>query len=203
MVDATVLAQKALSAIARTGERFATEHLINLLCGEETEAILRFGHNELKTFGVGKEHSKNEWRSLFRQLYAAGIISLDIAGYGRWSITDLGRSVLKGATPFERRREALARSSRETRAARKAARMGIAEGDVDQSLLDALKQQRLGLARAQSVPAYVIFPDRTLIEMARMKPTDTTALASVHGVGEAKLARYGEAFLDVIRRHSS
>ncbi len=202
MVDATVLAQKALSAIARTGERFATEHLINLLCGQETEAILRFGHNELKTFGVGKEHTKNEWRSLFRQLYAAGIISLDIAGYGRWSITDLGRSVLKGLTPFELRKEALARSSRETRAARKAARMPISEADVDQSLLDALKQQRLSLARAQSVPAYVVFPDRTLIEMARLKPTSTSALGAVHGVGEAKLARYGEAFLDVIRRHA-
>ncbi len=197
MVDATVAAQKALSAIARTGERFATEHLVSLLTGEETEAIKRYGHDKLKTFGVGKERGKTEWRTLFRQLYAAGIISLDIAGYGRWTITDLGRSVLKGLTPFELRKDALTRS---TRAARKS--RAAAAGDVDETLLDALKQHRLGLARAQNVPAYVIFPDRTLIEMARAKPATAEALARIHGVGEAKLARYGEAFLDVVRRHA-
>ena len=200
MVDATVAAQKALSAIMRTGERFATEHLVSILIGDDTEAIQRFGHNNLKTFGVGKEHSKNEWRSMFRQLYAAGIIEQDIAGYGRWTVTDLGLSVLKGLTPFELRKEAAARASRATRRAMQAA--AVSAEDVDQRLLDALKQQRTSLARAQNVPAYVIFPDRTLIEMARAKPANRDALARIHGVGEAKLARYGDAFLEVIKSHA-
>ncbi len=120
MIDGTIAAQKAMSAIVRTGERFGTEHLINLLLGEETEAIKNFRHNALPTFGVGKEHSRNEWRSIFRQLYAAGILSLDITGYGRWTVPPAGWAVLKGQARIELRREPV------TAPGKKAARKAVA-----------------------------------------------------------------------------
>ena len=105
MMDGTIAAQKAMSAILRTGERFGTEHLVSLLLGEATDAIKRFGHDALPTFGVGKEFNRNEWRSIFRQLYAAGILSLDITGYGRWTVPATSRAVLKGKSKIQLRRD--------------------------------------------------------------------------------------------------
>src|SRR5262249_39710303 len=107
VVDGTIAAQKAMSAIVRTGERFGTEHLISVLLGEETDAIRNFRHDALPTFGVGKEHSRNEWRSIFRQLYAAGMVSLDIIGYGRWTVQPAGRAVLRGQARIELRQQAV------------------------------------------------------------------------------------------------
>jgi ATP-dependent DNA helicase RecQ len=198
LFDATVEAQKIMSAILRTGERFGTEHLIALLRGEQTENIGKFGHDRLPTFGVGTELSKNEWRSLFRQVYAAGAISLDLACYGRWTVTEAGRRILKGGERLELRKESL-----KPRAARRERRGAEPEdmGDLDRGLLTALKALRTDLARAQSVPAYVVFPDRTLIDMTRLQPRDRAQMALVNGVGEAKLERYGEAFLSAIRAY--
>ncbi len=196
VIDGTIAAQKAMSAILRTGERFGSEHLIDLLLGEETEAIRKFGHDRLPTFGVGKENNRNQWRSIFRQLYAAGILSLDITGYGRWTVLAAGRAVLTGKARIELRRDAVA----EGRKARKGATAPpLAAGDADQALFQALRARRTALAKAQSVPAYVILPDRSLLDMARRKPATAAEMAGIHGVGEAKLARYGEAFLEVIR----
>jgi ATP-dependent DNA helicase RecQ len=200
VVDGTIAAQKAMSAIVRTGERFGTEHLINLLLGEETEAIRNFRHDALPTFGVGKEHSRNEWRSIFRQLYAAGLLSLDIAGYGRWTIQPAGRAVLKGQARMELRREAVTAPGK--KAARKvAAAATLGAGSEDHALFEALRARRSALAKAQAVPAYVILPDRSLLEMARSQPTTLVGMGRIHGVGEMKLKLYGEEFLDVIRRH--
>ena len=196
VVDATIEAQKAMSAILRTGERFGTEHLVSLLCGEETEGILRFGHQKLPTFGVGRDHAKPQWRSIFRQLYAAGIIAMDIGGYGRWTVTERGRAVLKGTERLDLRQDALVPAG-----SRRRRITGATAGEGDPILLDALKKRRTGLAREQGVPAYVIFPDRSLMEMALQRPTTVAAMSQVHGVGQAKLARYGDAFLDVIRQH--
>ncbi len=196
VMDATIEAQKAMSAILRTGERFGTEHLVSLLCGEETEGILRFGHQRLPTFGVGREHAKPQWRSIFRQLYAAGIIAMDIGGYGRWTVTDRGRAVLKGTERLNLRRDALLPAGR-----RQARITSASAGEGDPILLDALKKRRTGLAREQGVPAYVIFPDRSLMEMAQQRPTTAAAMSQIHGVGQAKLARYGDAFLEVVRQH--
>ena len=119
MIDGTIAAQKALSAIVRTGERFGTEHLTNVLIGEATEAVEKFGHDRLPTFGVGKEYGKQEWRSIFRQLHGAGIIALDITGYGTWTVTDAGRRVLKGADKVTLRKDTLKPATR--KAARAAA----------------------------------------------------------------------------------
>jgi ATP-dependent DNA helicase RecQ len=199
VIDGTIAAQKAMSAILRTGERFGSEHLIDLLLGEETEAIRKFGHDRLPTFGVGNENNRNQWRSIFRQLYAAGILSLDITGYGRWTVLPAGRAVLTGKAKIELRRDAVAEGKK---AGRKAKAVPPPEaGDADQSLFQALRARRTALAKAQSVPAYVILPDRSLLDMARRKPTTAAEMAEIHGVGEAKLARYGEAFLEVIRGH--
>ncbi|MGH6621350.1 MAG: DNA helicase RecQ [Alphaproteobacteria bacterium] len=199
VVDGTIAAQKALSAIARTGERFGTEHLINLLCGDATEAIMKFNHDRLPTFGVGKEHGKPEWRSIFRQLYAAQAISLDITNYGRWTITEQGRGVLKGAARIELRKQTLGPSDGSKQ--RRGRKAPLDLGDVDPALYEALRSRRSELAKEQAVPAYVIFPDRSLADMSRLKPSTLEAMAEVHGVGRAKLARYGDEFLGVIRRH--
>jgi ATP-dependent DNA helicase RecQ len=202
VIDGTIAAQKAMSAILRTGERFGTEHLVSLLLGEETEAIKSFRHDALPTFGVGKEHSRNEWRSIFRQLYAAGILALDITGYGRWTVPPAGRTVLKGQAKIELRQEAATTTAPGRKAARKAAAAAaLGEDDGDQALFRALRVRRSALAKAQAVPAYVILPDRSLLDMARRKPSSLDEMAGVHGVGEVKLKRYGEAFLEVIRQH--
>jgi ATP-dependent DNA helicase RecQ len=198
--DGTVEAQKILSAMVRTGERFGTEHLVSVLVGESTEAVLRFRHEGLRTFGVGKDRSKNEWRSLIRQVYAAGLVNQDLEGYGRWFLTDRGVGVLKGQEKVELRSDVL--RPRERRARRKAAE-GEAAVAHDHPLLIALKALRMQLAKAEGVPAYVIFPDRSLIEMAARRPTNAAALREVHGVGQAKLERYGVAFLATLGAHAS
>ena len=195
--EATIEAQKAMSAILRTGERFATEHLIALLTGEATEAIGRYGHNTLKTFGVGRDRSAGEWRSIFRQLYAAGAIHLDIVGYGRWTVTDYGRSILRSEATIQLRQDVLTGLRPGGRDRTKAAK-SLAPEDADPQVLAALKALRTDLASAQQVPAYVVFADRTLIEMAVLRPTSLAALRGVHGVGEEKLRRYGAAFLAVL-----
>jgi ATP-dependent DNA helicase RecQ len=201
LIDGTVAAQKALSAMVRTGERFGTEHLTNVLLGERSEAVEKFGHHRLPTFGVGQEFARPEWRSIFRQLHGAGIITLDVTGYGTWRMTDAGRRVLKGADKFTLRKDVL-------KSGRKAARAAAANAAVlddgapgDPALFEALRRRRLELAKALRVAAYVVFPDKTLLDMAKRKPQSLAEMAAVHGVGEAKLRQYGEEFLDVIRGH--
>jgi ATP-dependent DNA helicase RecQ len=201
VIDGTIAAQKALSAIVRTGERFGTEHLTNVLLGENSDAVEKFGHGRLPTFGVGKEYGRQEWRSIFRQLHGAGIVALDITGHGTWSVTETGRAVLKGQAGVTLRRDTLKPATRKaTRGAANAAALADgAEGDA--ALFEALRRRRSELAKEQRVAAYVVFADKTLIDMARRKPATTAEMSAVHGVGEAKLRQYGGAFLDVIRQH--
>jgi ATP-dependent DNA helicase RecQ len=198
--DGTVEAQKLLSAIARTGERFGTEHLISLVVGEETDQIRRFGHNALKTFGVGRDRQKTEWRSLLRQIYAAGLVSLDLSSYGRWTITPRGDAVLRGQERIELRSDVLMKPRERRRARRPAEAQAVVPGD--DPLLLALKGLRTRLAKQEGVPAYVIFSDRSLIDMAAKRPTTRSAFADVHGVGQAKLDRYADAFLAVVQEHA-
>ncbi len=195
--DGTVDAQKILSAIARTGERFGAEHIVSILAGEETEGIRRHGHDRLKTFGVGKDRPKQDWRSLMRQIYAGGLVQVALDDYGRWTITERGDRVLRGGESVVLRSDVL--KTRETRKARRAS--AIAESGLapDDPLLMKLKALRTELARSENVPAYVIFSDRSLIDMALLKPRTREELTTCHGVGQAKLARYGKAFLGVLR----
>ena len=199
--DGTVEAQKAMSAILRTGERFGTEHLVNILMGNATEAIRRYGHDTLKTFGVGKDRDINGWRSILRQIYAAGLISLDIVEHGRWTLTERGHRILRGDGRVDLRSD-IARQATSPRSRKRAAQavaIDMSGGDGD--LLKALKALRQTLAKAQRQPAYVIFPDRTLLELAAKRPGTTDEMLEIHGIGEAKLQRYGRAFLDVVLRH--
>ncbi len=210
--DGTTEAQKAMSAILRTGERFGTEHLVDLLLGNRTDAMQRYGHDALPTFGVGRGRGAGEWRSIFRQLYAAGVISLDIGEYGSWSVTDDGAAVLRGEAKVELRRDTLGPSAK-ARAVKKAlaAATGVKLGKSDAqaaadektvALLDALKDLRRDIAKKIRQPAYVVFNDRTLLEMAALRPRTLEEMRQVHGVGAAKLEKYGAVFLEIVARHA-
>jgi ATP-dependent DNA helicase RecQ len=193
-VDGSVDAQKAMSAILRTGERFGTEHLVSILTGAGGEAIDRYGHAKLPTYGVGKDRKPGEWRSIFRQMYAAGLIALDIAGHGSWSVTEAGRLVLRGAEKFALRKDALwAGANTEKKAP------ALASAPENADLLAALKALRTRIAKEIRQPAYVVFPDRSLIEMAAIRPQTLDDMRLVHGVGAAKLERYGTPFLEIVR----
>jgi ATP-dependent DNA helicase RecQ len=206
LFDGTVEAQKALSAIVRTGERFGTEHLVGLLTGDASDNITRFNHDKLPTFGVGKDRGKSEWRSIFRQLNALGLINLDIAQYGRWTVTESGWETLRGKRKVEMRDDVLTLSKRDKRKRAEKQPVPTADGktlDPDTALLAALKSWRMQTARARGIPAYMVFPDRTLLEIAAGKPTTETALSRVHGVGGAKLALYGHMLLEIVAGRSS
>jgi ATP-dependent DNA helicase RecQ len=195
--DGTIEAQKAMSAIVRTGERFGMEHLVAILCGERTENVLKYNHDRLPTFGVGAERKNVEWRSIFRQLSALGLIQQDLMEHGRWQVTDQGWRVLKGEERIELRKDmAVPKAAR--------SRKGQAPQTVqetDAPLLAALKALRSRLAQAQGVPAYIVFSDRTLVDMATHKPASPRAMREMHGVGDTKLERYGAQFLEVIQAH--
>src|ERR1700722_8348432 len=145
VIDGTIAAQKALSAMVRTGERFGTEHLLNILIGESSEAVEKFGHDRLPTFGVGKEYDRREWRSIFRQLHGAGIVALDITGYGTWTVSDAGRRGLKGVERITLRKDTLKPARKAARAATNAA--ALADGGAgDTALFEALRRRRSELA---------------------------------------------------------
>jgi len=206
VIDGTIAAQKAMSAIVRTGARFGTEHLTKILIGEPTDAVVKFGHDKLPTFGVGKEYGAQEWRSIFRQLNGAGVITLDVTGYGTWSVSAAGRRVLKGADKITLRKDTLksGRKSGDKAARTSANAAALADGAVgDPELFEALRKRRSELAKEQRVAAYVVFADKTLIDMVRLKPRNTSEMSMVHGVGEAKLRQYGAVFLDAIRQHAA
>ncbi|MSP51237.1 MAG: DNA helicase RecQ [Alphaproteobacteria bacterium] len=195
--DGTVDAQKIMSAILRTGERFGTEHLIAVLMGTATDAVMRYRHDTLPTFGVGKDRTTNEWRSLFRQLYAAGLLFLDIAEYGRWTITDSGRRVLRGDETISLRKDVLQPAG--TRRKKRATALDALKlSPADESLLARLKELRRQIAGQLKQPTYVVFPDRTLLEMVARKPRSLAAMQDLYGVGETKLKKYGSSFLAVV-----
>ncbi len=198
MFDGTIEAQKVMSAVVRTGERFGMEHLVAILTGDLTDNVRKFNHERLPTFGVGKDRKPMEWRSIFRQLSAVGLIAQDLMEHGRWWVTDEGWRVLKGEAKIELRKD-LTVPKAGARRDRRAAAAAVIVDDADAVLLDSLKALRTRLARAQNVPAYVVFSDRTLAELATHRPTTPGAMREIHGVGDAKLERYGTAFLEIIQ----
>jgi ATP-dependent DNA helicase RecQ len=195
--DGAVAAQKLLSCIYRTGERFGQAHIVSVLLGESDERIVRLGHDKLSTFGIGKEHDRNAWRSIIRQLVAHGLVAVDVAGHGGLSISGQGRQFLREKTPLSLR--ALKEARRERKSARRATEQALPT--ADRALFEKLRSKRLELAKAQNVPPYVIFHDKTLAEMAARLPRSMAEFAAIPGAGEVKRARYGEAFLKVINGH--
>jgi ATP-dependent DNA helicase RecQ len=188
--DATEAVRKALSAILRTGESFGAGHLTDILVGNATEKVRGRRHDELPTFGVGREMSKGQWAAVFRQMMGRDLVRPDPERHGALRMTEAARPVLRGEQEVRFRRDAV-------RAKAKPVAKALVS-DEDAPLLSALKAKRRALAEAARVPAYVVFPDRTLIEMAEKRPQSLDEMAQVTGVGAKKLDSYGAVFLEVI-----
>ncbi len=197
--DGTTTAQKALSNVYRTGERFGAAYLADVLIGSDDGRIARNGHASVSTFGIGDELDRNGWMSVYRQLVAAGMLRVDPA-HGGLSLTPSARPALRGERPIRLRRDPVPVRPK-SRGSRGRALDGILESSLDRDLFEALRRQRLETARERGVPPYVIFHDRTLIEMARERPGSLEALSTLPGVGRTKLERFGDIFLRVIQEH--
>jgi ATP-dependent DNA helicase RecQ len=198
--DGTVAAQKALSCAYRTGQRFGVGYLIDVLLGKDDERIRRFGHDKISTFGIGAEHSKSEWQSIFRQLVALNLLTMDGSEFGGFKITPQGLAFLKQKETLRLRKftgKAKIVGSSQARAPL------TFENEQDRELFDALRAARLELAREQNVPPYVIFHDKTLRELAVQKPNSRFALSGISGVGESKMERYGDIFLTIISQYEN
>ena len=195
--DATDAARKALSCIYRTGQRFGAVHLIDVLRGRATERTSQWGHDQLAVFGIGADLDENAWRSVFRQLVALGYARPDHDAYGALRLTETARPLLKGEQRVEMRRAAKPKGKL-PKSRRVAAANDFSAG-ADPGLLERLKLWRSGQAREQSVPAYVIFHDRTLAAIAAAQPQDLDMLAGIDGIGAKKLERYGPALLELLR----
>ncbi|HEY6940059.1 DNA helicase RecQ [Dokdonella sp.] len=203
--DASVVAQKALSCVYRTGQRFGVGHLTAVLRGEADERVRALRHDQLSTYGVGAELDKQQWRGVFRQLVAIGLLTPDDEGYGTLRLTAASRAVLRGEQAVHLRRQA---DRGERRARRQQARGERTRASLDIApheapMWDALRAVRARLAKEQGVPAYVIFHDATLLAMLRDRPQTLGALGAISGVGERKLERYGEAFLDALNARAA
>jgi ATP-dependent DNA helicase RecQ len=194
LVDRTAPAQLVLSAIKQTGERYGAGHIVDALLGHSTERIVAARHNALSSFGTGAQRKKIEWQALIRQLITGGWLTADIAGYGGLSIPEKGRTLLEGASRFLYREPATTpRATRRNSAASPAV--------VDDSLLASLKSLRLRIAKQRALPAYLVFSDRTLIDMAQRRPRSREEMSEVNGVGASKLNEFGDMFLSAIADH--
>ena len=192
--DGTEAAQKALSCVYRTGQRFGVGHLIDVLLGKLTERATQLGHHRLSVFGIGKDHGDQAWRDVFRQLVAMELLGTDLEGFGGLRLTEASKAVLKGGQRVTLRAEAPKRPKR-----RKNALTGPATAaPVDSPLWQALRETRSRLAREQNLPPYVIFHDATLREIMARSPANLAEFGQVSGVGARKLERYGQIFLDVL-----
>jgi ATP-dependent DNA helicase RecQ len=192
LFDATTPVRMALSAILRTEEWFGAGHLTDILIGNMTDRIRERGHDRLPTYGVGKGYDKRQWAAIFRQMMGRDLVRPDPERHGALKMTDAALPVLRGEATITLRQDVI----RQAAGRRPAVRALVSEEDAP--LLSALKAKRRALAEAAKVPAYVIFPDRTLIEMAENRPANLDQMARVNGVGAKKLERYGAEFLAVI-----
>jgi ATP-dependent DNA helicase RecQ len=197
--DGTDAAIKALAAIYRTGERFGTGHLIDVLLGHENEKTSRFGHTSMPVFGAGKELPSRTWQSVFRQLLAAGLISVDHNAFGALKLTADARAVFKKEREirFRHDRPAKGKAAKGSSASSSNARAALQGSDVD--LFELLRRKRTEIAKDLAVPPYLVFPDTTLVAFAKERPVDEDEMLGISGVGQSKLDRYGDAFLKVIR----
>ena len=194
--DGTVAVQKALSCVYRTGQRFGVTYLIDVLRGNTNDRIVQSGHDKVSTWGIGKELSASEWKSVFRQLVANGYLKADPEGYGALELTEQCRPLLKGQeTVWLRKDPARTKSAGGRNGSRKSS---VAGQIVDQEAWDHLRACRKALADQQGVPPYVIFHDTTLFEMMERRPRSLEELGDISGVGAAKLEKYGETFLRAI-----
>lgn len=194
--DATVAAQKALSCVHRTGQRFGVNYLIDVLLGKTNERIQRFGHDQISTYGIGDDLNTTQWRGLFRQLIAQGLLGVDPEGHGGLRLTEACRQVLKGEQTLHLRKEQ--RPERKEAKKRRSSYKG-AHGE----LWEALRHRRTELAEEQGVPPFVIFHDATLMAMMEYRPTSMEQMGRISGIGQHKLEAYGEQFLKILADHAA
>ncbi len=196
--DGTQLAQKLLSCIYRTGQRFGAGHVIDVLRGEQNDRVGELGHDKLTTFGIGADLTKAAWQSVTRQLVARGLLRVDVEGHGGLHLTPESRPVLRGEAKVELRHDPEAIRGKPKAKSSGAAR-AVPAGD--QPLFDVLRAWRREQAAEQGVPPYVIFHDATLLAIAEHRPATLQELGQLSGVGRAKLERYGEAVLEVVAEY--
>jgi ATP-dependent DNA helicase RecQ len=199
MIDATYDARLALAAVQATGGRYGAGHIVDVLVGGLTEKVTRARHDALESFNKGHHRKREEWQSLTRQLVAGDYLTVDMQGYGGLSMTPKGRALLAGKGAFDFRPPG--KPKRAERIAREAA--AIASTDIDPSLLTKLKQLRLSLAKQRGVAAYLIFSDKSLIDMAERRPQNIIEFGEVHGVGAAKQKEFANVFLNAIAEHAT
>ena len=193
--DGTEAAQKALSAVARSGERFGAGQLTDILMGKETDKVMRFGHDRLSVFGIGREKNEKQWSSVFRQLVAGDFISVDLE-FGAFKLNEKSWDVMKRGQNVSLREDPPARLKR----AEKQQRASASLSDAEKGAFEALRALRLKISKEQNLPPYVVFHDASLREMLALKPASLADFARVPGVGESKLKRYGLAFLEVLHQ---
>ncbi|MEE8307219.1 MAG: DNA helicase RecQ [Gammaproteobacteria bacterium] len=194
--DGTEAAQKILSTIYRTGQRFCAVHVVDVLLGKDSDKVRQHRHDELSVYGVGTEYDPQQWRSILRQLAVVGLVTVDTANFNTLRLTDQSRPLLRGETQLSLRRDLLIARSKPSK--QKKVPWAVAEEDRD--LWEALRERRKQLATDNSIPPYVVFHDSTLMQMAAEKPQTSQALLAISGIGQTKLERYGDAFLEVIRQ---
>lgn len=198
--DATEAAQKVLSCVFRTGQRFGVMHVVDVLRGKETDKVVQHQHQLLSTFGIGSDIEDLQWRSVMRQLVVRGLLRVDLEGYSALQLTDLSRPVLKGEQSLHLRKEELRAPSTKKSAKKSDKKSQIAP--EDQALWEDLRECRKQLSEEYNVPPYLIFHDATLKEMLETMPTSHSELLAITGIGESKLEKYGDEFLGIVRRHA-
>lgn len=192
--DATESARKALSCVHRTGQRFGVNYVIDVLLGKDNARIKQFEHDTISTYGIGKEHHEQEWRSLFRQLIALGYLATDVEGHGAIKLVEQSRPLLRGEIELVLRKPSLDKDTK-----KKKGKSKTSLRSVDEPLFELLREHRLELANEYGVPPYIIFHDSTLEEMAKTRPDNLEAMRYISGVGEQKLDKYGDSFLNIIQ----
>jgi len=195
--DGTVAAQKALSAVYRTGQRFGAQHLVDILVGKTTERVVRLKHDRLKSFGVGTELDRRGWLSVFRQLVAQGFVLPDLAGHGGLALAPTAAEILRGTRTVRFRLDPRGPTRQSPKPDRKIAEATELDPGA-RALWEALRAWRLEEARRQELPPYVIFHDSTLLQVARRRPISLTSLAMIPGIGANKLERYGSAIIGIV-----
>ncbi|MEM7083188.1 MAG: DNA helicase RecQ [Pseudomonadota bacterium] len=194
--DGTLPAQQLLSAVFRTGQRFGAVYVIDVLMGKTSDRMTKNGHTALAVFGIGRDYTQAQWRSILRQLLVQGFLTVDTGGYGGLALTEKCRPLLRGEVALPLRKDLLKSPVRQ-----KIKKSKVSLNDADSDLFDALRACRKDLASEQGVPPYVIFHDTTLASMAALKPVTKQQLLTVSGVGQSKLDRFGQAFISVIERY--
>ncbi len=198
MIDGTVAAKHLLISSVRTGQVYGQAHLIDIVRGADTEKIRNARHDQLETYGTGADIDKNTWRSIVRQLVAAGLMRIDVAGHGGLSLTEKGRALVRDEASFRYRVDTISKSAAKKQRRANAHIPQTNLSPEQATLLVRLREKRTQLAKQRNVPAYIIFSDRSLEEMARLQPRNEAAFADIHGVGAAKLEKFAAIFLEIM-----